>query len=403
MERPIDLQRLAIIGAGPIGIEAALAGRELGYDVRVYERGTVGGNLRRWGHVRLFSSFELDHSGRGAHLLQAEGFKLPEAGEYLTGEEHLERYVEPLSRTAPLSGCIHENTRVVSVGRDGIGKGDLIGGPRERYPFRLLVESEAGEEELVEADVLFDCSGTYGNHNWMGNGNVPALGERALEEHIAYELEDVTGTDRARYEAKRVLLVGDGHSASTALDGLRALPETTVHWVVRKQKPPAVIADDPLPERKRLSELAGELAAGGDARIHFYPEHTVESVRRESSAFEVELRSSRATKLVTVDRILAHVGYHPDRSLYRELQVHECYASLAPMKLAAALLGESPVDCLAQTSKGAEVLRNPEPNFFILGAKSYGKGSNFLIRIGLQQIEEVFGLLAAERRKERAS
>ena len=403
MERPIDLQRLAIIGAGPIGIEAALAGRELGYDVRVYERGTVGGNLRRWGHVRLFSSFELDHSGRGARLLQAEGFKLPEAGEYLTGEEHLERYVELLSRTAPLSGCIHENTRVVSVGRDGIGKGDLIGGPRERYPFRLLVESEAGEEELVEADVLFDCSGTYGNHNWMGNGNVPALGERALEEHIAYELEDVTGTDRARYEAKRVLLVGDGHSASTALDGLRALPETTVHWVVRKQKPPAVIADDPLPERKRLSELAGELAAGGDARIHFYPEHTVESVRRESSAFEVELRSSRATKLVTVDRILAHVGYHPDRSLYRELQVHECYASLAPMKLAAALLGESPVDCLAQTSKGAEVLRNPEPNFFILGAKSYGKGSNFLIRIGLQQIEEVFGLLAAERRKERAS
>ena len=319
MERPIDLQRLAIIGAGPIGIEAALAGRELGYDVRVYERGTVGGNLRRWGHVRLFSSFELNHSGRGARLLQAEGFKLPEAGEYLTGEEHLERYLEPLSRTAPLSGCIHENTRVVSVGRDGIGKRDLIGGPRERYPFRLLVESEAGDEELVEADVLFDCSGTYGNHNWMGNGNVPALGERALEEHIAYELEDVTGTDRARYEAKRVLLVGDGHSASTALDGLRALPETTVHWVVRRQKPPAVIADDPLPERKRLSELAGELAAGDDARIHFYPKHTVELVRRESSAFEVELRSSRATKLVTVDRILAHVGYHPDRSLYREL------------------------------------------------------------------------------------
>ena len=170
-----------------------------------------------------------------------------------------------------------------------------------------------------------------------------------------------------------------------------------------EQKPPAVIADDPLPERKRLSELAAELAAGGDARVHFYPEHTVESVRRESSVFEVELRSSRATKLVTVDRILAHVGYHPDRSLYRELQVHECYASLAPMKLAAALLGESPVDCLAQTSKGAEVLRNPEPNFFILGAKSYGKRSNFLIRIGLQQIEEVFGLLAAERRKERAS
>ncbi len=42
-----------------------------------------------------------------------------------------------------------------------------------------------------------------------------------------------------------------------------------------------------------------------------------------------------------VDRVIANVGYTPDTSLYRELQVHECYASLGPMKLAAALLGQT--------------------------------------------------------------
>jgi hypothetical protein len=48
---------------------------------------------------------------------------------------------------------------------------------------------------------------------------------------------------------------------------------------------------------------------------------------------------------------------------------------------------------LTQTSKGADILTNPEPNFYILGSKSYGKHSNFLIRIGLEQVQEVFTLI----------
>jgi hypothetical protein len=35
------------------------------------------------------------------------------------------------------------------------------------------------------------------------------------------------------------------------------------------------------------------------------------------------------------------------------------------------------------------VLRNPEPNFFLLGAKSYGRNSQFLMRTGYDQVNEV--------------
>ncbi|MDX6631742.1 MAG: hypothetical protein QOH00_3988, partial [Gaiellales bacterium] len=35
-----------------------------------------------------------------------------------------------------------------------------------------------------------------------------------------------------------------------------------------------------------------------------------------------------------------------------------------------------------------------EPGFFILGAKSYGRNSQFLMRIGWAQIDDVMGLLA---------
>lgn len=39
---------IAVIGAGPLGLEAALYGRFLGYDVTVFERGLVAQSLRGW-------------------------------------------------------------------------------------------------------------------------------------------------------------------------------------------------------------------------------------------------------------------------------------------------------------------------------------------------------------------
>jgi hypothetical protein len=64
------------------------------------------------------------------------------------------------------------------------------------------------------------------------------------------------------------------------------------------------------------------------------------------------------------------------------------------MKLAAALLGESSSDCLtAGSNLSADTLKNPEPNFYILGAKSYGTNSNFLMQVGHNQIRDVFRLI----------
>ena len=62
------MSRIAIIGAGPIGLEAALLARQLGHDVHVFEKGHVAENILDWGHVQLFSPFGMNSSewGRGA-------------------------------------------------------------------------------------------------------------------------------------------------------------------------------------------------------------------------------------------------------------------------------------------------------------------------------------------------
>jgi thioredoxin reductase len=390
-------KRIVVIGAGPIGLEAALYGLALGHEVQVFEKARVGQNMRDWGHVRLFSPWSINHSHLGVDTMQKAGVELPGPDDYLTGTEYVERYLHPLVRSAPLEGRVREGTEVLHVGRDGIGKRDLIGGPRRDHAFRILIRGPQGEV-IVEADAVLDCTGTYGNPNWMGNGNIPALGERELRDRIDYHLVDVAGAARERYEDKRVLLVGSGHSAATALDDLTRLDGISIVWVTRtdKKNPLAIVANDPLLERARLSEKANALASGSNPNVAYRSSTEVEKLRSDGDGFEVTLRTNSTMETLNVDRILAHVGFSPDNRIYRELQVHECYASLGPMKLSAALLAENSADsadCLAQTSKGADVLENPEPGFFILGSKSYGKNSNFLIRIGIQQVQEVYSLV----------
>jgi hypothetical protein len=41
-------------------------------------------------------------------------------------------------------------------------------------------------------------------------------------------------------------------------------------------------------------------------------------------------------------------------------------------------------------------LTSPEPDFFILGARSYGRGSTFLLKLGFEQIRDVLTLLGGE-------
>jgi len=62
------------------------------------------------------------------------------------------------------------------------------------------------------------------------------------------------------------------------------------------------------------------------------------------------------------------------------------------------LLGEAGADCLATPVFGAETLLHPEPGYFTLGMKSYGRNSNFLLRTGYEQVVSVFDWL--ERKME---
>ena len=245
--------------------------------------------------------------------------------------------------------------------------------------------------------MVIDATGTWGHPNTLGDGGIPAPGERSLAGEIRRDIPDLAA-EREDWAGKTVLLAGAGHSAQTAVRALaelaREAPGTRVVWALRNPEPGwGTHEGDPLPERAGLAAAASELAGGASPAVEARRGVVVEEIAKPDGRFEVVLRNGAGPERIAVDRILSLTGAVGDPSLYRQLQVHECYATSGPMKLSAALLGAGGGDCLAQTTHGADTLTNPEPGFFILGAKSYGRNNTFLMRIGWEQVGEVFGLL----------
>lgn len=394
--------QVAILGAGPIGLDAALAFLDGGWSVTVYEAAaSVAANVAAWNHIRLFTPWSMNISARMRARLDAAGVSQPGPAEYCpTGAEFAEQLLNPLAELPELAAVIRRGTRVLAVAREGLLKHEEIGTTqRGSQPFRLLVSGPDGDERVEHADLLLDCTGSYDRANVLGDGGIPAPGELQVADRITRRIPDVD-READQWAGRRVLLVGAGKSAQTVARDLAQLvteqPGTSVVWAVRAADPDwGEVPRDPLPQRQELVEVAQRLRSGAVPGVQVCTGVVVDALRAAEPGVVVALRSVAGDMAeIVVDRIIALTGFLGDTSLYRQLQVHECYATAAPMNLSAALLGaagDGPADCLAQASHGVDALRVPEPNFFVLGMKSYGRNSTFLLRVGYEQVDEVAG------------
>ena len=400
---------LAVIGAGPIGLECAAVALDAGLDVHVFERGEVADHVLAWGHVKMFTPWRMNLGPASRAHLVAAGATLPDDEACPSGAEYVEQALAPLAKTTELAQRIHTHAQVLHVSRRGLLKGDAIGkAERAEQPFRLLVRDQGGRESFLHAFAVVDASGVYGTPNWAGDGGIPARGELYLAPQMSYHLDDVLGLRRARYAGKRTLVIGAGASAANTVAALAQLageaPGTSVVWATRANAAALFPerADDPLPERRALNARSRSLVRGGNPAVTHIGGLVVEDFEYNSAThrYRVLLRRGEEMVVEEADQVIVNAGFGPDNSLYRELQVHECYASRGPMKLAAALLassgaGGSAADCLDVPAFGADVLASPEPNFYIVGNKSYGRRTDFLLETGFKQVAEVVQALVA--------
>ena len=367
MSRPV---RVAILGAGPVGLEAVAYALHAGLEVSVYEAAGVGASLERWGFVKMFSPFGWNSTPLGLSLIRREAPKhdFPAADDTTTGRELRDCYLMPLACAGELPGVIHTESRVLAIGRGGWRKSEPQAA--KLPPFRLLIRDGQGER-FESADAIFDCTGTAARPNWLGDGGLPAAGEIPARPQIHAGVDDILGTRQVVYANRSVMVVGSGTSAATAVADLVTLAEahqsTWVIWLTHgtKSAPLARRANDPLKERDRLATRVNHLAARCDGNLEYHAQAQIDEVvsRGPDKGFRVAARVGGESREWEVERLIAATGNRPEPTLTAELRVEE--------------------------STGA--IETAEPGYFILGTKSAGRSGEFLLRDGFDQVRRAVG------------
>jgi NADPH-dependent 2,4-dienoyl-CoA reductase/sulfur reductase-like enzyme len=387
---------VAVVGAGPVGLATAAHLLDHGLEPLVLEAGAaVGASVAEWRHVRLFSPWRVNLDPASVRLLTAAGWRPPDPDELPTGGDLLDRYLRPLAALPALAAHVRVRHRVVAVTRQGVNKVGSAG--REDLPFAVRVHTPDGERDLA-ARAVVDASGTWGQPNPLGAAGVPAIGEQPATAagRIVTGLPDILGADRARFAGRRVLVVGAGYSAATSLLALvelrRQEPATEVVWAVRTAVPRLLGKgeDHELPARGRLAAGLASLVRRGEIEL-------VTGFRTTSitdlPGGGVEVGGGR--ERLKADLVVAATGFRPDLGIGRELRLGidpalESTAALAP------LIDPNVHTCETVPPHGAAELAHPEPGWFTVGSKSYGRAPTFLLATGYEQVRSVVARLAGD-------
>ena len=388
---------VAVIGAGPVGLAAAahLVKREMPFVV--LEAGEdVGANVRSWRHVRFFSPWKYSVDAAAVRLLEGNGWVAPDENAHPTGDEIVEQYLRPLASVRTIASNLRLGHRVVAVGRLGIDK--VKHGERDGRPLAVTAAGPHGPQRILARAVL-DATGTWHLPNPLGADGFDAIGEERFRDRIVYGIPDILGRDRGRYSGRRIAVVGSGHSAQNAVRDAAQLrsaePDTTVAWILRRPSPGQMFGggrDDQLPERGRLGSDAQRLVDTG--AVHFVPGFRIDALLAADGG-GIVLRSVDGDLTGPFDEIITATGARPDLSFLRELRLDldpaiESTRELAPM------IDPNFHSCGSVPPHGEAQLRHPEPNVYLVGAKSYGRAPSFLLATGYEQVRSVVAALAGD-------
>jgi thioredoxin reductase len=391
---------VAIIGAGPVGLAAASHILERGMTPIVLEAGPeVGHAVRQWRHVQLFSPWEYNVDSAARRLLEPTRWNSPVPGDYPTGSQLVEQYLEPLANRTKLQQHILTSSRVTDISRQGFDK--LKSNGRASAPFEVRYETSSGTTQVTRADAVIDISGTWTTPNPAGANGLHAIGEQDVAGRVAYAMPDVLGADRARYAGRAVAVLGAGHSAIGTLTSLahlkREAPETTVIWLLRGEEPAKAFgggANDKLAARGELGSAFASLVAAGLIQVE--PGFRTTRLSLENERLYIASGSTCCGRQVIADELIVATGFRPNFDFVRELRIRldstvECPVALAP------LIDPNEHSCGTVRPHGARELAQDEPGFYFAGMKSYGRAPTFLMLTGYEQVRSIAADIAGDR------
>lgn len=168
-------------------------------------------------------------------------------------------------------------------------------------------------------------------------------------------------------------------------------------WISRKEHIEAAFggeAADALPGRGELGIQGRALVESGAVEV-FAPFRVAEIGRAPDGGLLIAGDHARQAARIAADEMVVAAGFRPDLAMLREVRLSldpwlECAAGIGP------LIDPNLHSCGTVRPHGAAALAHPEPGFFVVGMKSYGRAPTFLLATGHEQVRSVAAYLAGD-------
>lgn len=393
---------VAVIGAGPVGLAAAAYLLERGIEFTLIEADSrIASTMRDFAHVRLFSPWRYNIDSAVRRHLEPAGWIAPDPEALPAAGELVERYLAPFASLPQVQSRLQLGVRVNAISRAYMDK--VQSSSREMARFLLRLERPDGSAEELLASFVIDASGTWTSPNPLGASGLQALGENLYRNRIRYGIPDILGAERHRYEGKTTLVVGSGHSAANSLLALAELAarshNTRIVWATRGNNLERAFGggtSDALPARGALGSSLQTLAKSGAVRlVQNFPIYALTEDSDGRLAVHGQAPGGAASSIEGIDEIIAATGQRPDLSMTRELRLKldpwlESTEALGP------LIDPNIHSCGSVRPHGHRELSHPEPGFYTIGVKSYGRAPTFLMATGYEQARSVVAAIAGD-------
>lgn len=382
---------VAILGAGPIGLAAAAHLKTHNIPFIILEKGEAAANIATWEHVQLFSPWEFNVDVAAQKLLESTDWKMPKKDDIPTGQALREHYLLPLSKL--FKEQLRTGEEVIAITKLNTDK--MKSTNRANQPF-LIFTKNGQSAKTYKARAIIDATGTWDHPNPASSHGVLLPGEQAAHAKIDYTIPNIAAST-ARYMNKRVAVVVGGHSAINSLLQLVALkeayPQTEITWILRKNRVEDALGGG------TSDELAARGALGlkmktiiSEKIIQVETPFSIQSILEKEHGL---ILKGADKKIGPFDELIVNTGSRPDFSFHQELR-YEIDPLTEAVPAIASLIDPNLHSCGTVPAHGEKELRQREQNFYIVGAKSYGRAPTFLMATGYEQVRSIAAYLAGD-------
>jgi thioredoxin reductase (NADPH) len=280
----MQIRDVTIVGAGPAGLAAAIAAKQVGLDYSIIEKGVLVNSIYKFPTNMVFFTTP--------ELLEIGGLPLVSPFEKPTRIEAL-RYYRRVVDTYELT--IDFGEQVIAVERESTGRDEI---------FAIETRSDKGVRRIRHSRNLIFAIGYFDHPNFIGvpGENLPHVSHYYNESHGFYR--------------KHVVIVGGGNSAAeTALELYRSGAAVTLVHRHPELKPSIKYWVRPdIENRIKEGSVRGLL---NTKVVEILPTQVI--VARDGAREEIP-----------ADAVFLLTGYHPDCDLYRRAGIRLHRETLTP-------------------------------------------------------------------------